>query len=128
MRIYLPLRTGKLSTLELPSASIDVFSISKLCNLKHRVYFLLKLFDIYFLVDAHNLLKFQKISVIHHRNKLVPTYTLQSVSFDAVANVMLKRVTDATVLRLLWKISLEYHLFCLTRLLWSFCEIMASFT
>ena len=45
--------------------------------LKHTPYFLLKLFNFYFFVDAHNLLKFQKVFVIRHRNKLTPTYHYQ---------------------------------------------------
>ena len=65
-------------TLELPSASIDVFSFFKLCFLKPTQYFLLKLFDFYFFVGAHNLLKFQKVFVIRHRNKLTPTYNYQA--------------------------------------------------
>jgi len=38
----------------------------------------LKLFDIYFFVDARNLLTFQKILVIRHRNKRMPTYNHQA--------------------------------------------------
>jgi len=40
------------------------------------MYFL-TLFDSYFFVDAHNLLKFQTILVICHRNKLKSTYNYQ---------------------------------------------------
>ena len=65
-------------TLELPRASIDVFSFLKLCYLKHTPYFLLKLFDFYFFADAHNLFKFQKVFVIRHRNKLTSTYNYQA--------------------------------------------------
>ena len=39
--------------------------------------FLLKLFDFYFFVEAHSVLKFKKIVVIHHRNKLMPTHNYQ---------------------------------------------------
>ena len=39
---------------------------------------------------------------------------------------MLRSVSDATVVRLFWRITLDNLLFCLTRLLRSYCEIMAS--
>ena len=39
---------------------------------------------------------------------------------------MLRSVNDAAVVRLFWRITLDNLLFCLTRLLMSYCKIMAS--
>ena len=39
---------------------------------------------------------------------------------------MLRSVNDPAVVRLSWQITLDNLLFCLTRLLRSYCEIMAS--
>ena len=65
-------------TLELPITLMEGFSFSKLCHLKHTRYFLLKLFEFYFFVDARNLLKFQKLFIILHENKLTSTYNYQA--------------------------------------------------
>jgi len=90
------------------------------------MYFLWKLFDFSFFVDAHRLLKFYKFFVIRHRNKLTSTYNYQARQLTLQANdcflffhlnesekerQMLKSVKDVIVLKLFWRISLENHLF-----------------
>ena len=53
------------------------FFIFKALLLEAYTVFLLKFFGVYFFMDAHNPLKFQKVFVIHHRNKLTPTHYYQ---------------------------------------------------
>ena len=48
------------------------------------------------------------------------------MSIDAAGNLMLRSVNNAAVVRLFWWITLDNLLFCLTRLLRSYYEIMAS--
>jgi len=50
------------------------------------MYFLWKLFDFSFFVDAHRLLKFYKFFVIRHRNKLTSTYNYQARQLTLQAN------------------------------------------